>query len=94
MDLSRQNGVEGSFDLPAEYRIHVQGPDLSSWSDCLGGMNLRLLSGSGKECVTVLEGCVKDQAELSGLLNTIYDLNATVLLVERLREESEAPGDG
>lgn len=35
-----------------------------------------------KESVTELVGQVRDQAELSGILETLYDLHMTILLVE------------
>ena len=57
------------------------GPD---WSDRLGGMRVlpsTLVEGSK---VTVLVGRVSDQAELAGILNTLYALHLPLLEVQCL----------
>jgi hypothetical protein len=81
-------GKEYSFDKPGNYRIRVHGIIDESWSERLGG--LRITPGSmedQKEPVTELGGQVRDQAELSGLLNTLYELHMTLLLVEYLNSD-------
>ena len=70
---------------PHAYRIIVQGVLAANWSDRLGGMRIESLSGDGRcPTVTVLEGLILDQAQLSGVLNTLYDLRLPVLSVECL----------
>jgi hypothetical protein len=72
------------FDRPGKYRISVQGLLDESWSERLGGM--RITAGSRKEQgqVTELVGQVRDQAELAGVLNSLYELHMTLLSVEYL----------
>jgi hypothetical protein len=43
--------------------------------------------------VTTLIGRVKDQAELSGVLNTLYELHLPILSVKILAEDNDAQKD-
>jgi hypothetical protein len=73
---------EFTFDRNREYRIVVQGSLDDSWSDRLGGMHITRNIRAGQEPVTTLTGPLRDQAELSGVLNTLYDLHLTLLSLE------------
>ena len=59
------------FHRPGIYRIRVLGSIDENWSERLG--NLRIKAGR-----------VRDQAELAGLLNSLYELHLTLLSVEML----------
>jgi hypothetical protein len=74
-----------AFDKPARYRIRVQGRIKESWSDRLEGMAIIRDSPDEKPTFT-LEGELKDQAALIGVLNTLYALHQTVLLVRCLKD--------
>jgi hypothetical protein len=63
----------------AIYEIRVEGVLDDSWSEWLGGMEVRPLD-SGE---TVLTGPVRDQAALHGLLNKIRDLGLPLVCVTR-----------
>lgn len=75
------------FHRPGKYRIRVIGCLDESWSSRLGGFSI---STSNKldeeESVAELVGQVRDQSELSGILETLYDLHMTILLVQYLDE--------
>ena len=74
-----------AFDRPGNYRIRVLGFLDESWSERLGGLRIikcRLKDQEGP--VTELVGKVLDQAELAGLLNSLYELHLTLLSVEYL----------
>ena len=71
---------------PATYRIRVQGHIGSNWSDRFGGMTVRREITADELKITVLEGLLPDQAALSGVLNTIYDLHLPLLNVECIDE--------
>lgn len=58
------------MDKPANYRIKVQGEIPDSWIDRLGWV--QMVARTPKS--TTLEGWLPDQAALSGLLNTLYEL--------------------
>ncbi len=71
------------FDRPGNYCIHVLGSLDESWSERLGGLRITACSQKNQEgSVTELFGKVRDQAELAGVLNTLYELHLTILLVE------------
>ena len=53
-----------------------------SWSDCLAGMRITARKRADQTTVTTLFGRLKDQAELSGVLNSLYDLRMSILKVE------------
>ena len=58
-----------------------------SWSDGLEGMNVTRADSAGGADQTVLVGRLPDQAALSGVLNTLYELHLPVLSVECLEAE-------
>ena len=72
---------------PAIYRICVPGHLEASWSPRLGGMNITESRNSEGDLETVLVGRLPDQAALSGILNTLYELNIPVSLVECLESD-------
>ena len=73
----------------ASYRICVQGRLDASWSERLGGLQITTSRcRAGQPPVTTLLGEVKDQAELIGILNTLYDLLLPLLGVQILSRES------
>ena len=74
--------AEFSFDKNREYRIIVQGSLDESWAKRLGGMRIDRNIQADQEPVTILTGSLRDQAELSGVLNTLYELHLTLLSVE------------
>ena len=67
---------------PAIYRIHVRGRLDASWSDRIGGMQVTEISGSDGQPETLLVGRMADQAALSGILNSLYELHLPVLSAE------------
>jgi hypothetical protein len=69
---------------PATYRIEVEGEVPESWFDRLGGMRITTRQRKNQSTVTTLTGRVRDQAELSGVLNTLYELHLPILSVENL----------
>ncbi len=72
-----------AFDRPGNYRIRVLGILDESFSERLCGMRIRQCSlKDNLEPVTELVGRVRDQAELAGLLNSIYELHLTLQSVE------------
>ena len=62
------------------YEICVKEPINPSWSDWLDGFVITRTEG--KE--TLITGCVKDQTALYGLLDTLRDLNLTLISVRKV----------
>lgn len=69
------------FDAPAHYHIAVLGKLDKDFLD------LAVTSGPKEEThqeriITTIRVCVRDQAQLSGILNILYDSHHTILRVE------------
>ena len=76
----------GAFSKPAIYKIKVQGELDMEWSDRMGGMQITIIRNKKKGPVTVLIGRLSDQAELSGILNSLYKMKMNVLSVNMLKD--------
>ena len=72
------------FSAPGRYRIEVQGALSPGWFDRFGAMRVSSPPVKAAPLVTVLQGQVSDQAELAGILNTLYELHLTLLSVRHL----------
>jgi len=72
---------------PAHYRINVIGHVDPSWSSRLGGMKVMEHRAQDGEIETALEGYLADQAALSGVLNTLYNLHRPVISVQHVAED-------
>ncbi len=66
-------------DCPSTYQIRVQGLLDPQWAEWFDGFALTYV---GNE--TLLTGLVTDQAALHGVINKLWDLGLTLLLVQRL----------
>jgi hypothetical protein len=77
-----------AFDRPGNYRIRVLGYLDKRFSERLGGLRIKACNQKDQDGpVTELVGKVRDQAELAGLLNTLYELHMTLLSVECLNDD-------
>ena len=68
------------------YQIIVLGELDKKWSDRLGGMSITINRQEKQQSVTTLVGPLRDQAALSGVLSTLYELHYPVLSVECLNK--------
>jgi hypothetical protein len=84
--------MELTLDTPAAYRIRVKGHLDSSWSDCLGGLNINQASQGDEPVVTALYGQVLDQAALAGVLNALYGMHLPLLSVEYMGDSQNGQG--
>ncbi|MGB5293388.1 MAG: hypothetical protein WBP34_00415 [Thermoanaerobaculia bacterium] len=75
------------FGGPATYRIVVQGSLGPEWAIRLAGMEITTATRGDQAAHSTLEGPIRDQAELSGVLDTLYGLHLPILKVEKLEEE-------
>jgi hypothetical protein len=69
---------EKTFDV---YQIRVQGRIDAQWSGWLNGMTI--IQESEEPPVTRISGVVIDQAKLRGIINQLWDLNLTLISVNR-----------
>ena len=86
---NRQKCAWPTMGGPANYRIQVRGRLDADWSERLDGMNITHCGTTDGEFVTVLVGRLADQAALSGVLNTLYELHLPVLSVDCLDGTAE-----
>ncbi len=77
-----QNKTSIKLWAPATYRIKVEGHLDESWSECLAGMHITTRKRSDQTAVTTLIGRLRDQAELTGVLNSLNDLHCPIVKVE------------
>ena len=80
--MSSQPGLD--FDGPAAYQITVRGNISPAWSDRLEGMAINRLTLDDGTIFTVLTGQLTDQAALSGVLNSLYELHLSLVAVNKL----------
>jgi len=73
-----------TFDRPGKYRICVQGYLDKNWPERLAGLRITTSTRGDQKPITTLVGQVRDQAELTGVLNSLYQRHLTLLSVERL----------
>ena len=90
--------MPGEFDgnhlklwTPATYRIQVEGVLDEIWADSLAGMRISSRKRADQSTVTTLTGRLRDQAELSGVLNGLYELHLPILSVKILTEDNGDP---
>ena len=83
--MSGSNDI-AAFDCggPAIYRVVIQGAVSEDWHRRLGGMEVTTSSPESDEPRTILEGRLRDQAALHGLLETLYALHLPILEVTKL----------
>ena len=74
---------EKRTNLESTYRIRIKGILDSSFADWLGKMS-RIPQENNE---TVLIGQFADQAALRGLLDQLWNLNFTILYLERMENE-------
>ena len=78
--MATQKGL--TLETAAVYEIRVQGQLDGSWSDRLGGLDIRVQRRPNEAPVAVLTGQLIDQAALAGVLNVLYDLGFPLLSVQ------------
>ena len=72
------------FEKSATYHIRVKGHLDENWSDRLAGMRISTGLGADQNPETTLVGRIRDQAELAGVLNSLYELHLPILSVDFL----------
>ena len=78
------SSLGADFDGPAAYQITVRGTIAPEWADRLESMTIKPLLRDDGAVFTVLTGELTDQAALSGVLNTLYDLRLPIIAVDKL----------
>ena len=70
------------------YRLVVQGELNDSWSEWLGEVSFESINRIHASSQTTIFSEIPDQAALRGLINKIWDLNLTLISVNRQEKTS------
>ena len=85
------SGIESDVGLSlgrtAVYRLVVQGAVAEQLSDRLGELEIRTSCGAHGSTTTTLTGRIRDQAQLIGVVNSLYEMRFPILAVELLELE-------
>jgi hypothetical protein len=73
----------------ATYVIRVQGCLEEVWSDRLANMTITMDLSDQQIPVSLLQGRIRDQAELVGVVNGLYQMRVPILSMEMVNEEFE-----
>jgi hypothetical protein len=77
-----KNPERPSFEVI--YAIQLAGKLSPAWSEWFDGLSITVTGEEAGEPKTLLVGPIKDQAALRSLLGRIWNLNLTILFVQRL----------
>ena len=80
------NGQIVKLWTPGNYCIEVAGEVHDSFTVRLGGLRIAARRGKDQATVTTLTGRLTDQAELVGVLNSLYEMHFPILKVKRLSD--------
>ena len=78
------NNKNLAVDSSARYRIRAQGFLHEALSEMLAGMEIDVSSVKDDVMITSLTGRMRDQAELIGVLNCLYEMHLPLVSVEFL----------
>jgi hypothetical protein len=92
MEKKSKRSVEyPTMSKAATYRIRVQGRLDPGLSDRLGGMYIENLVRGDGTVESLLEGRLSDQAALTGVLNTLYELHLPVISADCIGGSEQEP---
>ena len=73
----------------ATYRIQYQGGVSDFFRNSFSGLRITSFQREDQSTVTTLVGRMRDQAELTGLLNSLYELHLPIISVHILSEDND-----
>jgi hypothetical protein len=77
------------FGSQSLYKMTIQGKISDSWNDQIGPLKItQEVTRSGDHKTTLLFS-TKDQAELMGFLNTIYEMHLPILSLTRVQKKQD-----
>jgi len=75
-----------NFNKKAIYKIVVDGVLSEDYSNRFTDMQIKVIREMEQRPSSTLIGEIKDQSDLSGILNSLYDMQFTVISVNMLSE--------
>ena len=76
--------LPSSYSEPGFYRIEVKGRLSENWWSRLGTMQVSVYAPEDDVEITVLQGAIKDQSELAGIMKTLHELHLALRSVSYL----------
>jgi len=76
------------FKGPAIYRIRIKGVLDQRYAGYFGDMMISTDKKEEGKTTSKLTGSIRDQAELMGILNALYNLHLPIVSIQPLDEES------
>jgi hypothetical protein len=86
--VQRFKRIKVKYSGAARYRIIVEGYLEEDLSEFLAGMQIRSTHREDETSLTTLTGRISDQAELNGVVNSIFEMHLPILSVEALHDEA------
>ena len=83
---SQYNNLDINFTKATVYKIVVKGSIDEELSERLLGLQVNIEEKDGKKQITSLIGKIRDQAALSGILNTLWEMHIAVISANILLE--------
>ena len=77
------------FGSESLYRLKIQGKISDSWNDQIGPLKITQEVTRGGDYKTTILFSTKDQAELMGFLNTIYEMHLPILSLTRVQTKQD-----
>jgi hypothetical protein len=74
---------EETQSMPQFYVVKVVGALTDSWSDWFSDMEIQVHRTTHGPTMTTLTGPVADQARLRGIVSKLWDLNLTIVSINR-----------
>jgi len=76
--------LPSSYSEPGFYRIEVKGRLSENWWSRLGAMQVSVYASEDDVEITVLQGAIRDQSELAGIMKTLHELHLALRSVSYL----------
>jgi phage protein U len=77
------------FSGTASYRIVIQGKLDEHWAGKFGSMTICVQDVNRVNMQSILEGEIADQAQLSGILNTLYEMHLPIISLELISNKGK-----
>lgn len=75
------------FGNKANYQIIVQGKLNKEWSSSFADLKVESKQDQNGDYTSIIHGSVKDQSELSGILNSLYSMHLPVIEVKFIKSK-------
>lgn len=79
--------INRHLEAASLYKIRVEGILDTGWADWLSGFKIKVEENDDGKHFTIFTGQISDQAALRGLLNRMWDMNFSLVSVNKLNQK-------